>query len=86
VQLIERINFETGPGTTVPWKVTFTTVAGALYVATETALRPIRYERLIYPKASVAFEHVRAVDRLSRPAPPFAPQVPLVMREPPSSR
>jgi hypothetical protein len=82
IQLVERINFVNGPGTTVPWRVRFENVGGALYVYDETALRPMRYEGLIYPQASVAFENIRAVDQLSRLPPPFAPQASLIMSEP----
>jgi hypothetical protein len=82
IQLIERINFVNGPGTSVPWRVRFTKVAGALYVYDETALRPMHYEGLVYPEASVAFENIHAVDELSRPAPLFGPQAPLIMSEP----
>jgi hypothetical protein len=82
IQLIERPNFVDGPGTNVPWRVRFTKNAGALYVYDEAALRPMHYEGLVYPQASVAFENVHAVDQLSRPAPLFAPEAPLIMREP----
>jgi hypothetical protein len=82
IQLVERINFVDGPGTTVPWRVRFASTGGALYVFDETALRPMRYDGLVYPQASVAFENVHAVDQLSRPAPLFAPEAPLIMSEP----
>jgi hypothetical protein len=82
IQLVERLNFVDGPGTSVPWRVRFAKTAGALYVYDETALRPMRYGGLLYPQASVAFENVHAVDQLSRPAPLFPPEAPLVMSEP----
>ena len=43
IELIERINFVDGPGTSVPWRVRFTLVAGALYIYDERALLPMRY-------------------------------------------
>lgn len=82
IQLVERVNFEDGPGTSVPWRVRFENVSGALYVFDETALRPMRYDGLVYPQASVAFENIHAVDQLSRPPPPLAPQAALMMTEP----
>lgn len=82
IQLVERLNFVDGPGTSVPWRVRFADTAGALYVYDETALRPMRYGGLVYPKASVAFENVHAVDQLSRPPPLFPPEVQLIMSEP----
>lgn len=82
IQLVERFNFIDGPGTSVPWRVRFMKSAGALYVYDETALRPMRYEGLAYPQASVSFENIHAVEQLSRQAPLFAPQAPLIMSEP----
>ena len=82
IELIERINFVDGPGTGVPWRVRFSLVSGALYIYDEKALRPMHYGGLVYREAGVWFENIRAVDQLSRPAPLFAPQAPLIMSEP----
>jgi hypothetical protein len=82
IQLVEGINFVQGPGTTVPWRVRFADVDGALYVYDEKALRPMHYDGLVYPQANVAFEDIHAVDQLSRPPPPLALQAPLIMSEP----
>jgi hypothetical protein len=82
IELIERINFVDGPGTGVPWRVRFMLIAGALYIYDERALRPMRYGGLVYREAAVWFENVHAVDQLSRPAPLFAPEAPLIMSEP----
>ena len=82
IQLVERLNFVEGPGTSVPWRVRFANVNGELYIYDETALRPMRYDGLVYPQASVAFENIHGVDRLSRPPPPLAPDAPLIMSEP----
>jgi hypothetical protein len=82
IQLVERLNFVEGPGTAVPWRVRFANVDGALYVYDETALRPMRYDGLVYPQARVAFENIRGVDQLSRPPPPLLPEAPLIMSEP----
>ena len=60
----------------------FADVNGELYVYDETALRPMRYDGLVYPKASVAFENIHGVDQLSRPPPPLAPDASLIMSEP----
>ena len=82
IQLVERFNFVDGPGTSVPWRIRFMKSEGALYVYDETALRPMRYEGLVYPQAAVSFENIHAVDHLSRYPPPFAPEAPLIMSEP----
>jgi hypothetical protein len=82
IQLIEGINFVDGPGTGVPWRVRFTRIGDGLYVYDETALKAMRYNGLIYPQASVAFENIRGVDQLSRLPPPFGPEAPLIMSEP----
>jgi hypothetical protein len=82
IALIEGLNFVEGPGTEVPWRVRFTKIDGALYIYDETALRPMRYDGLVYTQAVVAFENVHAVDQLSRYAPLFAPEAPLIMSEP----
>ncbi len=82
IQLVERFNFVDGPGTSVRWRVRFMSVENALYVYDETALRPMRYDGLVYPQASVSFENIHAVDQLSRYPPPFAPEAPLIMSEP----
>ncbi len=82
IQLVERLNFVEGPGTAVPWRVRFANVAGALYVYDETALQPMRYDGLVYPEASVAFENIHGADQLSRPPPPLEPAAPLIMSEP----
>jgi hypothetical protein len=82
IQLVERINFVDGPGTGVPWRVRFGSSAGALYIFDETALKPMRYNGLLYPQAILAFENIHAVDELSRPPPLFDPQASLIMSEP----
>jgi hypothetical protein len=82
IQLIEGINFVNGPGTGVPWRVRFTRIGDGLYVYDETALKAMRYDGLVYPQASVAFENIRGVDQLSRLPPPFGPEAPLIMSEP----
>lgn len=82
IQLVERVNFVSGPGTGVPWRVRFTRIGDGLYVYDEVALKAMRYKGLVYPQASVAFENIRGVDQLSRPPPPFGPEGPLIMSEP----
>lgn len=82
IQLVERINFVDGPGTGVPWRVRFMQIGDGLYVYDEIALKAMRYEGLVYPQASVAFQNIRGVDQLSRPPPLFGPEAPLIMSEP----
>ncbi|MHB8146911.1 MAG: hypothetical protein ACYDGM_06565 [Vulcanimicrobiaceae bacterium] len=83
VKLREALNFVNGPGTAVPWTVTFAEIAGAQYVASERADAPMSYRGLVYRHASVAFENIR-----TRTLPPQRMLVPptsgLVMDEPPS--
>jgi len=82
-KLLEALNFVNGPGTTVPWSVTFADTGGALYIATETALAPMRYRRITYSQASVSVENVRPVDQFSSDLSTFVPSDgPLLMEEP----
>ncbi len=82
-KLVEALNFVNGPGTTVPWSVTFADVGGALYVGTETALGPMRYQHQRYAGASVSIEDVRSVDRFPPELSSFVPDDgPLLMVEP----
>lgn len=82
-KLVQALNFVNGPGTMVPWGVTFQNAAGALYIATETALAPLRYERRTYSQASVSIENVHPVDGFSPGLSTFVPDDgPLLMEEP----
>jgi hypothetical protein len=81
-KLREALNFADGPGTSVPWDVTFASLGGAQYIATETALAPMAYRGLIYRKADVSFENVQATDPPGR-FPSELWNAPLVMSEPP---
>jgi hypothetical protein len=62
-QLVEALNFQDGPGTTVPWTIHFANVDGAQYVREEDANAPVSTDGEIYTAAAVRFEDVRAVSR-----------------------
>jgi hypothetical protein len=81
-KLVEGLNFVKGPGTAVPWSVTFEQTGGASYIATETALAPTKLGRHHYSAASIAFENVRAVDRFSYGVSSFVPDDTLILNEP----
>lgn len=82
-KLIEALNFANGPGTNVPWSVTFTKRDGALYIDKETALAPMQYRGLIYTQASVSIEDVSPVEKLPRELSDFQPEDPGGMLEEP---
>jgi hypothetical protein len=82
-KLIEALNFANGPGTNVPWSVTFTNQDGALYIDKETALAPIQYRGLIYTQASVSIEDLAPVEKLPRELSDFQPESPAGMLEEP---
>jgi len=63
-KLREAINFKNGPGTDVPWTITFARIDGAQYVARERADAPMSYRGLVYAHASVAFIGVAATTAL----------------------
>jgi hypothetical protein len=82
-KLVEVANFINGPGTAVPWSVTFKQQDGALYIDRESALAPIQYRGLIYTQASVSIEAVTEVAKLSRNLSDFEPESPTGMMEEP---
>lgn len=82
IKLVEALNFVTGPGTAVPWSVTFDRIGGASYVATETALAPMQLKKHGYSFASVSFENVRAVERIDAGLSTFVPDDTLILTEP----
>lgn len=82
-KLDEALNFVNGPGTAVPWSVTFAQLDGATYIATETALAPMEYKSQLYSQASVSVENVRSVTALSPGLSTFVPENgPLLIEEP----
>src|ERR1700722_18123276 len=81
-KLVEGLNFVKGPGTAVPWSVTFEQTGGASYIATETALAPTKLGRHHYSVVSIAFENVRPVDRFSYGVSSFVPDGTLILGEP----
>lgn len=80
-KLVEAIDFVDGPGTAVPWTVTFQDIGGALYVDRQTALAPMNYRGLEYTSASVSVEDVRVVTQFPRELSTFQPGG-LMMQEP----
>ena len=83
LRLVEALNFVTGAGTTVPWRVTFAQRDGATYVEYETALEPTRVRRHRYSRVIVAFENVRAVRAFDTGLSTFVSEHTLLVREPP---
>jgi hypothetical protein len=81
-KLIEGLNFVNGPGTSVPWTVTFQQIGSASYVASETALAPTKFGRHRYSGVSISFEDVRAVDRFPYGISSFVPDDTLILEEP----
>lgn len=81
IQLKEAINFKNGPGTDVPWTITFHSINGAQYIESESADAPMSYKSLIYTNATVDFKTIVAV-----PNPPPGMIVPatsgLILNEP----
>jgi hypothetical protein len=82
-KLIEALNFANGPGTNVPWSVTFANHDGAIYIDKETALAPMQYRGLIYTQASVSIEDLTPVEKLPRDLSDFQPEDPAGMLEEP---
>lgn len=82
LRLIEALNFVTGPGTTVPWSVSFSQIGGATYVASETALGATQNGHHHYDAVTVAFENVRPVGTFGYDLPAFAPTDTLTLTEP----
>lgn len=81
-KLAEGLNFVNGPGTAVPWSVTFAQTGGVSYIASETSLAPTKFGRHHYSAVSIAFENVRAVDRFSYGVSSFVPDDTLILDEP----
>jgi hypothetical protein len=82
LKLVEQLNFVDGPGTTVPWSVTFVQRDGETYIARESALDPMQLHRHRYSQAWIDFEDIRPVERLSLSLWQFTPDYALVMQEP----
>jgi hypothetical protein len=81
-KLVVGLNFVNGPGTAVPWSVTFEQIGGASYIASETTLTPTKFERHQYSAVSIAFENVRAIQRFSYGVSSFVPSDTLILDEP----
>lgn len=80
-QLEDRINFVSGPGTTVSWLIRFADVGGAHYIEEEDAQAPMSAGGEIYTKAAVRFEDIHAVTA-STIAPQIAPSSGATLDEP----
>jgi hypothetical protein len=85
-KLIEGLNFVAGPGTTVPWSVSFEPIDGSLYIDREMALAPMHYRGLIYTQATVTLADLHVVsmfdDSLSSFQPCTKQLLCLMMQEP----
>lgn len=82
LKLVEQLNFVDGPGTTVPWTVTFMQRNGVTYIARESALNPMQLHKHRYSKAWIDFEGVHPVERFSLSLWQFRPDYVLVIQEP----
>ncbi|HEY1656050.1 MAG TPA: hypothetical protein VGF86_13150 [Candidatus Tumulicola sp.] len=82
LRLVIALNFVTGPGTTVPWLVTFSQQDGVTYIDRETTLAPTRFERHKYSKVIVAFEDVREATRFDFDPSALIPERTFLMQEP----
>lgn len=80
-QLLDQIDFVSGPGTNVPWMIHFADVGGAHYVAEEDAQAPMATQGEIYTKSFVRFEEIRAVVS-SSVEPQIAPESGTPLAEP----
>jgi hypothetical protein len=61
-QLLDALNFVSGPGTNVPWIIHFSDVDGAHVISAEEAQSPMAVSGEIYTKTSIQFQNVHAVD------------------------
>lgn len=84
IKLVEALNFVNGPGTAVPWSISFDQIGGASYIATENALAPMHLKKHGYSSVSVAFENVRPVERIDAGLSTFVPDDTLILTEPES--
>lgn len=80
-KLVEALNFVDGPGTAVPWSVTFANVGGVLYIGDETAMAPMAYRGLVFTQATVSVQDVHTVSGFSDDLSTFIPGG-LLMEEP----
>jgi hypothetical protein len=81
-KLVEALNFVTGPGTMVPWTVTFAQIGGNTYVDQETTMAPTSLQNHHYSQVTVSLENVRAVASFPRGLSAFVPEDTLPMSEP----
>ncbi|HEV3152909.1 MAG TPA: hypothetical protein VGZ02_03795 [Candidatus Baltobacteraceae bacterium] len=58
-RLVSDGNFVTGPGPGVKWMVSFANVAGAPYIAQESAQGALAFQQAVYQQATVAFEDLQ---------------------------
>jgi hypothetical protein len=60
-KLVDALNFVNGPGTSVPWTIHFTDIAGAHYISAEEAGAPMSTGGEIYTQAQIRFENLHSV-------------------------
>ncbi len=65
-QLLDALNFQSGPGTHVAWMIRFADVDGAHYISEEDAQVPIAAGGLIYVKTAVRFVDIHVVDEFTQ--------------------
>lgn len=82
-RLQEALNFVDGPGTTVPWTVSFADRDGVQYISDERSDAAVRYRGLQYGRVTVSFENLHAVS-VPRGNPVYIPPSRDTLREPPS--
>ena len=90
VRALIALNFIRGVGTNVPWRIDFGMHDGALYIASETALGPVRTESSesygashTYSQASIAFDNLHTKTHFSQLPSFFEPPADgAILREP----
>jgi hypothetical protein len=60
-QALVQGNFTAGPGPTLPWVIRFTVIDGAMCVASETAMRPVKYLGRTFSNVTLTFENVQPI-------------------------
>jgi hypothetical protein len=73
-QLVTQGNFASGSVSTVPWLITFTTIRGAQYIASENAEKPIGAGRHLYETATIVFQNVAPANAPRFGVDPVTPQ------------
>jgi hypothetical protein len=82
LRLVTALNFVSGPGTSMPWLITFEQNDGVTYIDRETTLAPTSFERHRYDSVVVVFEGVHAVKKFDYALSAFVPEHTFLLREP----